>query len=298
MNGRRRLLHLGVLAALAFSGGALAQGSDLGGLRFSILKTGTTTSREGLTYADGSLMEPFRLNYVAVLVKHHSGTLLFDTGLGTRVDQQAAQDSPWWAKLLAGYENVNPARRQLDAAGEPLPTRIFLSHAHWDHVGALEDFPEAQVWITVAEREFVKHGKPPAVWPSQVASRRIHWREFAFDNKPILGFEQTLDLFGDGNAVLLSMPGHTPGSTGLLLTTGSGNRYLFVGDTVWNAAAIGAESPKSWVGRRFADSNVAQVQALIRKLNTLQKTLPDMVIVPAHDASVHDRLGYFPKWVR
>ena len=296
MGLQRFLLALLLLVLACGAGPAPAQ--DLGGLRFALIKTGSTDSREGLSYAEGSLLRPYRFNYIAVLVMHRSGTLLYDTGLGTRVDQQAAADSPWWAKMLAGYEQVNPARRQLDAAGEPLPTRIFLSHAHWDHISALEDFPEAQVWVTVAEREFVRHGKPPAVWPSQVASKRIHWKEFAFEAKPVLAFDQTLDLFGDGNAVLVAMPGHTPGSTGLLLTTDSGNRYFFVGDTVWNAAAIGVESPKSWLGRRFADSDAAQVQAQIGKLRKLQQLLPDMVIVPAHDASVHDKLGYFPKWVK
>ena len=296
---KRVLCFLRRLAFAALAGWAsIASAQHLGGLQFALVKTGSTDSRAGLSYADGSLMQPFRFNYIAVLVKHRSGTLLYDTGLGTRVDQQAAADSPWWAKLLAGYEHLNPARRQLDAAGEPLPTRIFLSHAHWDHISALEDFPEAQVWVTVAEREFVRHGKPPAVWPSQVASKRIHWKEFAYESKPVLGFDQTLDLFGDGNAVLVAMPGHTPGSTGLLLTTDSGNRYFFVGDTVWNAAAIGAESPKSWLGRRFADSDVAQVRAQIGKLRKLQQLLPDMVIVPAHDATVQDKLGYFPQWVK
>jgi glyoxylase-like metal-dependent hydrolase (beta-lactamase superfamily II) len=293
---RRLLRGMALLAWAGWAASAAAQ--DLGGLQFALIKTGSTESRAGLAYADGSLLQPFRLNYIAVLVKHRSGTLLYDTGLGTRVDQQAAADSPWWAKMLAGYEQLNPARRQLDAAGVPLPARIFVSHAHWDHISALEDFPDAQVWITVPEREFLRHGKPPAVWPSQVASRRIHWKEFAFESKPVLGFDQTFDLFGDGNAVLVAMPGHTPGSTGLLLTTDSGNRYFFVGDTVWNAAAIGVESPKSWLGRRFADSDAPQVQTQIGKLRRLQQLLPDMVIVPAHDASVHDQLGYFPKWVK
>jgi glyoxylase-like metal-dependent hydrolase (beta-lactamase superfamily II) len=114
----------------------------------------------------------------------------------------------------------------------------------------------------------------------------------------VLGFERTLDLFGDGSAVLVSMPGHTPGSTGLLLTLASGQRYLFVGDTVWNADAIAAEAPKSLLGRKLADSDADRTLALVRQLRALSAAEPSLVIVPAHDARVHDRLGYFPKWVK
>jgi glyoxylase-like metal-dependent hydrolase (beta-lactamase superfamily II) len=285
-------------AAAPASAAASAPIAPAPALQFALIKTGSTDAREGLTYAGGSFTRSFPLNYIAVLVRHPSGSLLFDTGLGKEVDQQNAVDSIWWARALSSYNKGKPARTQLEEARETMPARIFLSHAHWDHASGIVDFPEAQVWISAAERAYVRSAKPPAVWPSQVASLNIQWKEFQFDRRPVLGFEQTLDLFGDGSAVLLSMPGHTPGSAGLLLTVGSGKRYLFVGDTVWNADAIAAEAPKSWIGRKLADSDADRTLMLVKQLHALAAAEPALVIVPAHDARVHDKLGYFPNWVK
>ena len=266
-------------------------------LQFAIVKTSDVTSLEGLLYQSGSLFKRAKVNHTAILVKHPQGSFLWDTGLGQAIDQQFSQDMPWWAKPLFSYGPVLPVRRQLEAAGEPLPERIILSHAHWDHAAALNEFPQAQVWINALEKTFID-SHHAMVFPSQVGGTGIHWKTYDFAARRYAGFPQSLDLFGDGSAVLVLLGGHTPGSTGLMLTTANGTPYFFVGDAVWKLEAITQQSPKFFVAGKLVDNDALASQGVITQLRVLMLANPKLVIVPAHDAHLHDQLGYFPNWTK
>jgi glyoxylase-like metal-dependent hydrolase (beta-lactamase superfamily II) len=267
---------------------------------FSLVKTGHTHAPAGLVYAGGGFGRTLTINHVAVLVRHGQDTFLFDGGLGRKVAQQYAADMPWWARPGFQYEQpVMPARDQLDAAGVPVP-RIILSHSHWDHASALVDFPQAEVWVTREERAF-DQGEGlgfPGAFPSQIGDPGIRWHVYALDGGPVAGFDRSLDLYGDGSAVLLPLPGHTPGAVGLLLTVSSGKQYLFCGDTVWSAEALREAKPKSFLASLIADHDRAGTRRAIRRLRELMRQRPNLVVVPAHDAALQDTLGYFPQWVR
>lgn len=262
-------------------------------IRVSVLKTGHTSAPEIFTYACGSLFHSVGINHTAVLIEHPQGNVLFDSGLGRGVDAQVASDMAGWAKLLFRFEKDTPARNQLDAAGVAPPRYIALSHAHWDHASALVDFPEAEVLVAGAERTFMA-APTHAVLPSQVSSSAIRWREIAFENKPYAGFPQSADIFADGTAVFVPLFGHTPGSVGLFVTTRTGKRYFFVGDAVWNRAALRHARPKFWIMGAIVDNDAQETGVALRQIAAVMKANPDLEVVPAHDAQAHDELGYFP----
>jgi glyoxylase-like metal-dependent hydrolase (beta-lactamase superfamily II) len=269
-------------------------------LQLSIIKTAEAHTLEALTYSGGGYTKRVKLQHIAVLVRHPQGTVLFDTGLGRQVDAQVKADMPLWARpLFAAFGPVLAARSQLDAAGVPPIGRIVLSHVHWDHASGLVDFPEAQVWLPQQERDFMAHPNYLAVFPSQVSAPTIQWKPFQWENKPYEGFAQSLDLFGDASVVLVPLPGHTPGSTGMYVSLRSGKKFLFVGDAVWRADAIAPKRPKMWISSMVVDSDAAQTLKAVATLADLQAATPGLVIVPAHDADVHDAMdAYFPKSVQ
>ncbi|MGH8530960.1 MAG: MBL fold metallo-hydrolase [Nevskiales bacterium] len=293
-----------VLAALLLGAGALASAADTklptvntSPLRFALLKTGTAKSPEAMAVSGGRWFTQASFVHSAVYVQHPTGSFLYDTGLGAQVDAQFKAEMPWWAKPLMPYEVDSPARQQLADAKLPLPERIFLSHGHWDHVSGLIDFPDAEIWITAEEKNFLATGKPPAVLPSQVNAPQLRWRQFELLGPSYAGFAQSLDVFGDGSAILVGMPGHTPGSLGLFLTSVSGKHYFFIGDTAWHLRGVTHESPKFPVARKLADSDPTATLALLKQIHALQLANPDLIVVPAHDAAVQDAVGYFPNWV-
>ena len=275
---------------------ALPASPPLAGVKFSLIKTAHATTREAFTWKGGRWGTTVVINHVAVLVSHPNGRFLLDSGLGTRTPEHFKLGMPWWLKPLMGYEDLNPARTQLDARHEAPIDRIVLTHGHWDHLAGLHDFPQAEVWVPPQEQAHALVAEPPGVLPLQVGPA-VRWRPYEFPDRPWGPFPRSLDLFGDGSAVLVPLEGHTPGSVGLALTVASGQRFLFVGDVVWRADAIAHRAPKPPLASRIVDHDRPGTLDTVRLLADLQQADPQLHIVPAHDASVHDRLGYYPDWV-
>ncbi|MCW5648136.1 MAG: MBL fold metallo-hydrolase [Ramlibacter sp.] len=269
-------------------------------VRFSVIKTAALPVREGLLFSGGRFGHEATSNFSAFLVQHGEHSFLLDSGLGSSVAEQYAQDMPLWMRPFFKYEDpVLPARDQLARAGLPAVTDIYLTHDHWDHASGLGDFPQAAVWVSAPERihSQVSQGTPGGAWPSQVGSPSIQWRTLTFQPVPYEGFDASLDQYGDGSVVWVPMRGHTPGSVGLFLRLNSGRRYFFVGDTVWSVAALKDASPKFWPARLIVDDDAARTQQMIDLIRAAMVRDPALVIVPAHDGTVQDALGYFPKWV-
>ena len=268
-------------------------------VRLAVVRVASLPVREGMLFSGGRFGEMATTNFSAFVVEHGSQRLLIDTGLGARIAQQYAADMPRWGRpFFRAPEPVDPVRRQLEAAGVGAISRIVLTHAHWDHASGLEDFPGAEVWAAEAELATVRAARSGigSAWPSQVGSPALRWRAFAFAGPAFEGFERSDDLFGDGRVVAVPMAGHTPGSVGVFVTVSSGRRFFFVGDVVWTTLALAEERPKFWPARLLVDADAEATQHTIALIRAAQQRDPALVVVPAHDALVQDRLGYLPRW--
>jgi glyoxylase-like metal-dependent hydrolase (beta-lactamase superfamily II) len=274
--------------------------SDAATVRLAVVRVASLPVREGMLFSGGRFGEMATTNFSAFVIEHGSRRLLLDTGLGAGLTQQYAADMPNWGRpFFRAPEQVDPVRRQLDAAGIGEVSRVVLTHAHWDHASGLEDFPGAEVWAAEAELATVRAARSGigTAWPSQVGSPGLRWRAFTFAGPPFEGFERSEDLFGDGRVVVVPMAGHTPGSVGLFVTVSSGRRFFFVGDVVWTTLALAEARPKFWPARQLVDADVEATQRTIMLIRAAQRRDPELVVVPAHDALVQDRLGYFPRWI-
>jgi len=287
-----RLFSLFVLTVM----GLTSLPGEAAGLRFSLVKTAETKTLDAFTVADGQWTQTAIANHVAVLIEHHAATLLFDTSLGRQVDSQFASEMPWYDKPLLRYGEVQPVRDQLERDGIHVD-RILLSHAHWDHPSGLADFPEVPVWAPYAEIEFSQIATPPAVLPSQFR-HGVKWLPYDFAPEPFMGFDASHDLFGDGSLVLVPLSGHTPGSVGLFVTRDDGRRFFFSGDASWRLEGFTGPKEKFWISRRMVDHDRQATRDVLQQVHRLLQREPTLTVVPAHDAKVHEQLGYYPNWVR
>lgn len=266
-------------------------------MRLSVLPTGLMRASTMFAYRGGSPLEPYISGMAAILIQHPDGDLLIDSGFGRDVDAHFLT-TPFLMQNLAEYEKAVPAREQLDAAGYDLSRLrgILLTHAHWDHVSGVPDFPDTPVWVTREEREFIRSGDPAAALARGFEG--IDYRILKFGHGPYLGFADSRDIHGDGSVVAVPVPGHTPGHIAVFVTLPSGTRYVFVGDLVWMREGLTLPAERPLIARMLVDHNPAEVRDGIRHINILMRTHPKLIAVPAHDQRVLKRIPTYPDAAR
>lgn len=300
---KRVLLGLGALAALGLGTlaytfvpsdlsvpevGPLSQPAKMetAGVSVHAVLTGKILTRAGMTYRGGSLIEERATGMGALLVKHPSGNILIDAGLGRNVDAHY-ETVPWLMRNVTTLVKETPAAGQLKTAGVEV-SAIVLTHAHWDHVSGVEDFPNIPVWMSEAELAFVDKGGAATELARSV--KTTDFTNFPWNGGPYMGFEKSHDVFGDGALVIVPAPGHTPGSIFVFVTTSDGMRYLLIGDTAWQSEGVDRPAEKPWVSRRLVDQQPERVRALLVQLNQLKRQVPDLIVLPAHDRRMWETL--------
>jgi len=251
--------------------------------------TGIIHRSSAFAYRGGSFFEPRDFAMSATLVRHPRGDLLIDTGFGRNLDAHL-DEMPFWFRLLSDHVQTSTADDVLAAAGYDRSrlSGILLTHAHWDHVSGIPDFPGTPVWVTPAERRFIDDGGMVTAVARSI--RDVTYRRYEFTNGPYLGFGKSLDIYGDGAVVVVPAPGHTPGSVIVFLALPDGTRYGLVGDLVWQTEAITLREERPWPQRHLADADAAGVRDGIVHLAALAARFPELIWVPAHDARAFARM--------
>lgn len=263
--------------------GSWPEASPPTGMTLHALPTGITHRTAAFAYRGGSFSDERKFAMTAVLVRHPRGDLLIDTGFGRDIDAHFAM-MPAYFRAGTRYDRMTSARDQLDAAGYDV-TRlrgILLTHAHWDHVSGVPDFPGVPVLVPRAERAFIEDGGSLTRVAKSFGS--IQYEEYSFDGGDYLGFSSSHDLHGDGSVVVVPAPGHTPGSVIVFVTPPGPRRYAFLGDLVWQREGITLREERPWLQRTLGDDDVDLVRDNIRHVSALASRFENMVLVPAHDA--------------
>lgn len=111
---------------------------------------------------------------------------------------------------------------------------MFITHFHEDHVGALNLFAHAPVYLGAAEyaaHEDKVFGLVPLAYPPSIAAI-TDWRPLEFTGPTLGGFTGSSDVFGDGSVIALPTLGHSPGSTSVLV------RFLLAGDAMYTSGTL------------------------------------------------------------
>ncbi|MBA2675971.1 N-acyl homoserine lactonase family protein [Ramlibacter sp.] len=192
---------------------------DCGGAEFADFGLASDTGAQ-----DG---RPARLANPCFLVRHPAGWLLWDAGLPPQLPAAVTRGVPPADMLRElGFRAWAgpPLADQLRALSlKPNDIRyIAFSHLHFDHTGNANLFPGA-TWILQRAELAWALAEPPPV--SMVPELFSGWR--SADKRMIDG---DADVFGDGSVRILRAPGHTPGSSVLLLRLAGGGSVLLSGD--------------------------------------------------------------------
>jgi glyoxylase-like metal-dependent hydrolase (beta-lactamase superfamily II) len=176
-----------------------------------------------------------RMPCPSYLVKRGESLILFDTGIAPEVAADPRGFRAKYPRLELDYPLTARLTDQLAILGY-LPqdvTHVVTSHAHHDHCGGLFLFPKARHFIGAEEIRW-------AYWPDPPGEHNFDASCF----EPLRGAQwhyirkhQDHDLFGDRSVVVLSTPGHTPGSISMLVRL-PGQAYILAGDAVHMREAL------------------------------------------------------------
>jgi glyoxylase-like metal-dependent hydrolase (beta-lactamase superfamily II) len=150
--------------------------------------------------------------YFMYVIRHPSGTVLFDSGVhpdvGTDPVGRLGEAAATFEVEMGPEDHIE---RRLGSIGlTPRDIDIVVqSHLHFDHAGGLQWLTHAPVLVQRDELEFAFD---PPVYQSAIYARAdfdcgISWQQLDGDH----------DVFGDGRVEVISTPGHTRGHQSLLV---------------------------------------------------------------------------------
>lgn len=220
----------------------------------------------------------------AFLIEHPKARFLVDPAICAAVHKRVLPGMPFPVGLLVSPEKpvlgLADALAGRDLSGDDIDFAL-ATHLHWDHVSGLLDMPEAlELRVPAMEYEWAMNGDtaPYGVVRAPLRDRRIG--NIELDGPPVLTFTRSHDLFGDGAVLLVDLPGHTPGSIGVLLAVDDGTRVLLVGDAIWNTVQIELIREKAPMPGRLFDADRDKTFETIQRLHALPAGIE---VVASHD---------------
>jgi len=193
------------------------------------LNCGTMCPRGArLLAGEGGLLAPARLVCHCLLIEGAEGLVLVDTGFGTGDVRRPRQlGPPFNALVRPQLVAAETAHAQILARGfDPAEVRhIITTHLDLDHSGGLPDFPAAEVHLL--GRELSAAMKPTLRERTRyIGAHWAHnprWVEHEPGGERWFGFESVQVLPGsDEEILLIPLPGHTRGHTGVAVRDGEG----------------------------------------------------------------------------
>jgi glyoxylase-like metal-dependent hydrolase (beta-lactamase superfamily II) len=191
-----------------------------------ILSGGRLRMKKHIYVPDADREETIDLPVSCFLFRHPQGNVLFDTGCHPSA---AAEPEARWGSLARA---IRPVMKQEDNLIRELgrvdltPDDIDIvvnSHLHFDHCGCNEFFTKATIYI---------HADELAAARDPEMEGRGYFQEDWNHPMPMVDFSDEVDMFDDGRIVLLPLPGHSPGLTGLLASLPNSGAYLLASDAV------------------------------------------------------------------
>jgi N-acyl homoserine lactone hydrolase len=194
-------------------------------MKLHMLEAGTIRMRKSI-YLPAEKSEMLDLPVSCALIRHAKGNILFDTGCHPSVSDDAEARWGGLAKVMTPMMpsgvNVLSSLKAIKVDPDDIDV-VVCSHLHPDHCGCNQFFRKAQFFVHAREIEAAKAdgavaaGYLPQEWDLGLPTTTVDGQH---------------DLFGDGRAVLVPLPGHTPGMMGLRSELQQSGSFLLASDAV------------------------------------------------------------------
>jgi N-acyl homoserine lactone hydrolase len=233
-------------------------------MKMHVLSGGRLRVRKTLYDADAPRGETLDVPVSCILLRHHQGNVLFDTGCHPAAAQDPQARWGSLAKIMTPMmqptDNVVAALGLIGLGCDDVDV-VVCSHLHPDHCGCNTFFKRATFVIHAAEVAAAR--TPDAEAAGYLAAE---WEQ----DTPLDTIERERDLFGDGRVVLIPLPGHTPGTIGALIALDQSGTFLLASDTVSLRATLDTGTiPRNTWNTAALEQSLAEVRRIEARGATL-----------------------------
>lgn len=212
------------------------------------------------------------------LIRHPEGDLLWDTGhIDSLADKPDGEVSGVWhaklkIKLIDQLSQLGVNPKDIEY--------LSLSHVHPDHSGDANKFIESTFIVNELEHKYMF-----------LDQTKSYFGEFysALENTTTILFANEHDVFDDGTVVIKSMPGHTPGSSVLLIRLNKAGNILLSGDLYIHARGRQLKTMHQYNDKPLTVDSRKKFEALADKQNAR--------VIIQHEQEDFERLPKFPKFL-
>lgn len=203
-----------------------------------LLKTAHIECANSVIYKNGIFEEVTKIGCHAFLLNKGDEYYLIDTGIeDIDIANKTKSSVDDWAR----YDDEHSIKENLDLIGVDCDkiTKVFITHAHYDHISGAKYFNNATFYMTKTEYDLFY-------------SEENHLKEFLAESKEFLKDKKVVTFDDElmvGDIKLKKRGGHTNGSMSVEI-----GDTLFVGDTVFVHDNLNKKIPAGFtVNREVSD---------------------------------------------
>ncbi|MBX9587716.1 MAG: N-acyl homoserine lactonase family protein [Hyphomonadaceae bacterium] len=213
--------------------------------------------KKSIYLPDADRSETIELPVSSILIRHRQANVLFDTGCHPSVIDNA--DARWgsMAKIMTPImgpsDHVLAGLASLGLAVDDIDI-VVNSHFHPDHCGCNAFFKKATIMVHARELDAAR--APNAAASGYLPAEWDH-------SSPMDTIDDQCDVFGDSRVVLLSLPGHTPGTIGALVSLDRSGAFLLASDAVSLRASLDRDIvPRNTWNRDALLASLAEIRRI------------------------------------
>ncbi|MBY0377854.1 MAG: MBL fold metallo-hydrolase [Gammaproteobacteria bacterium] len=273
-------------------------------MSFKLFNTGYCSSLKKLAIKTAP-WRCHRFPAMFALIQHpQHGNILFDTGHSERFHILTHKFPMRIYSWLVSVDH-NPkfgAANQLEEFGiKPEEINyIIISHFHADHIGALNDFPNAKFIYLQTAYDAVKDlncfsalkaGFLSGLIPNDFMQRSQPLGSGQLRPLPKMCFPFTTgyNIFDDEDIFAIELPGHAEGQLGLFLKTASHEKIFLIADACWSSQSYLELIPPHTISF-LAMAGKKEYMNTLAKIHELKNNSPDIKIVPSHCNAIWDEI--------
>jgi len=157
---------------------------------------------------------------------------------------------------------------------------LSLSHIHPDHSGNANKFVESTFIVNELEHKYMF---------SEPAESMFGESYSALKNSKTIPFKVEHDVFNDNSVIIKSMPGHTPGSSVLLVRLAKAGNIILTGDLYLHARGRELGTMFQYNDQKLTASSRSNFESVVNKENAR--------VIIQHEVKDFERLPRFPAFL-